>query len=317
MRRGSWYVPGNWSMASNTKTPGWAWAVVAGSAQQSQSTNDWVPGAIYRGEWGHYSRATPGHHSRALQGNATSWSGHGNGQCQWQMKAKAMKNTQDSLPLSLKVPSLPLLLSWAHLLPLFTMTYNLPLGTSPNQRKWQCSWDEFKPKEACKCKVYELRQHRGRPTLRMTRPWRRLTSRSTRWKYRRGSNVKTWVRKSGLRMSSRNSAVCLKHPWWRRRHRFGWKLPKGDSSITNQLMKSPSRALPITYRWWARSLARPHLLLFCNLLLVCSPLRMQLYPCPYLSISHQCQSRAWKYPTILAVSSLQYYRQLSWATQAP
>ena len=126
-------------------------------------------------------------------------------------------------------------------------TYNPPSGTNSSRSKpanGRCmSWGE----------------HRRRLSSRTTRPWRRLASRSTMWRNRRGSYVNTWVGKSGLRVSSGSSAICLKHPWWRKRQSFKWKFPIGDSSTGNKSMKSPKRALPTTYRRWAKLLGRPHL----------------------------------------------------------
>ena len=130
MRRGSWYVPGSSSMLQTQKTTGWAWGAVASSTQQSWSTNDRVLWAVHGGEWGYYTR-------KCYQLIRTpKWP------VSMAVMARAMKNTWDLLPLSLKIPSPLLLLGSANLSPHFTMTYNLPVrNQSQSEQKWLSLWD--------------------------------------------------------------------------------------------------------------------------------------------------------------------------------
>ena len=102
--------------------------------------------------------------------------------------------------LSLKIPSQPLLPSSAHPSAHFTRAYNLLSGPNPNQSTPEhtngcthgMNLSRRKPSHGrCTNQGWQRR----RPSSRMSGPWRRFTSRSTRWRNRRGSNVNTWVGK--------------------------------------------------------------------------------------------------------------------------
>ena len=188
---------------------------------------------------------TPWHCPSTLQGTATSSSGHSGG-CWWRPR---QWRTHKACHLCYWRYHL-CCLSLAHLLPHLTI-YNLSLWTNSNQSKNGCTHQmNLNRRKPASGRCMSWGWYRRRPSLRMTRPWRRLASRSTRWKNRQVSHVNAWVGKSDSRMSSGDSAICLKHLQWRKRQSFEQKLPKGDSS----------KALPTTYSWWAKLMARPQLL---------------------------------------------------------